>query len=206
MITSAQGGFTQNNRFAGLTTNDDSDDDTVETITGTINSHMANLMAQTAATINEHAVQTNASLQQLAANTTQLHQQQQAMMNQIALLIINNGAATQQTIPQAPHRYTSPQRYPNINKGMATSHSSSEDAAEQEDEEADKAKEEGHNVGVVEVYPRYPCHMSEAISSSNTSREVRNEDSRQLYTPTKRSTLQTKTCATLVVSTLRIGT
>ena len=89
---------------------------------------------------------------------------------------------------------------------MATSHSSSEDAAEQEDEEADKAKEEGHNVGVVEVYPRYPCHMSEAISSSHTSREVRKEDSHQLYTPTKQSNLLTKMCATHVVLMLRIGT
>jgi hypothetical protein len=41
---------------------------------------MANLTAQTAATINEHAAQTNKFLQQLTANTTQLHQQQ-AMMN-----------------------------------------------------------------------------------------------------------------------------
>ena len=45
-ITSAQGGFAQNNRFAGLTTDVDSDDDTAETIAGTINSHMANLTAQ----------------------------------------------------------------------------------------------------------------------------------------------------------------
>lgn len=34
-IISAQGGFTQNNRFAGLTMNDNSDDDTAETIAGT---------------------------------------------------------------------------------------------------------------------------------------------------------------------------
>ena len=52
-ITLAQGGFTQNNRFSGLTRNDNSDDDTAETIAGTINSHMANLTAQTAATIND---------------------------------------------------------------------------------------------------------------------------------------------------------
>lgn len=89
---------------------------------------------------------------------------------------------------------------------MATPHSSLEDAAVQEDEEEDKAEEEGHNAGAVEVYHRYPCHMLEAISSSHTSREVHNEDSRQLYTPTKQSTLQTKMCATCVVLTLRIGT
>jgi hypothetical protein len=36
---SAQGGFALNNRFAGLATDVDSDDDTTETIVGTINSH-----------------------------------------------------------------------------------------------------------------------------------------------------------------------
>ena len=87
---------------------------------------------------------------------------------------------------EPPHRYTSPQCYPNINKGMATPHSTLEDAAEQEDEEEDKDEEEGHDAGAAEVYPRYPYHMSEAISSSHMSREeVRNEDSRQLYTPKK---------------------
>jgi hypothetical protein len=53
---------------------------------------MANLTAQTAATTNEHATQMNASLQQLAVNMTQLHQQQQAMMNQMAMMTMNNGA------------------------------------------------------------------------------------------------------------------
>jgi hypothetical protein len=100
-ITSAQGGFTPTNRFADLATEVDSDNDTAETIAGTINSHMANLASQTAATINEHATQTNASLQQLASNTTQLHQQQQTMMNQMAMLTMNYNAqagAAQQTI------------------------------------------------------------------------------------------------------------
>ncbi len=104
-ITSAQGGLAQNNRFAGLATDVDSDDDTAETIVGTINSHMANLMAQTASTITEHAMQTNASLQQLSANTTQLHQHQQAMMNQMAMMTMNNGAQAgpaQQTFARPP--------------------------------------------------------------------------------------------------------
>ena len=52
---SVQGGFAQNNRFAGLATDVGSNDDTAETIVGTINSHMANLTTQMAATINEHA-------------------------------------------------------------------------------------------------------------------------------------------------------
>jgi hypothetical protein len=55
MITSARGGFTQDNRFAGLATDVNSNDDTAETIAGIINLHMANLTAQTAAAINEHA-------------------------------------------------------------------------------------------------------------------------------------------------------
>jgi hypothetical protein len=99
-ITSAQGRFTQTNRFAGLATEVDFEDDIAETIAGTINSHMANLTSQAAATINEHATQTNASLQQLAANTAQLHQQQQAMMNQMAMMTMNYNAqagAAQQT-------------------------------------------------------------------------------------------------------------
>ncbi len=47
---------------------------------------MANLTAQTTATLNKHATQTNASLQQLAANNAQLYQQQQAIMNQMATM------------------------------------------------------------------------------------------------------------------------
>ena len=114
-ITSAQGGFAHNNRFAGLATDVDSDDDTAETIAGTINSHMANLTAQTATTINEHAMQTNASLQQLDANTTQLHQQQQAMMNQMAMMTMNNGAqagAAQQTFARPPTQIYQPATLP----------------------------------------------------------------------------------------------
>jgi hypothetical protein len=52
-ITSTQGGYAQSNRFAGLATNKDSEDDTADTITGTINSHMVNLTAQTTATLNK---------------------------------------------------------------------------------------------------------------------------------------------------------
>jgi hypothetical protein len=85
-ITSTQSGYTQSNLFAGLATNKDSDDDTADTIAGTINSPMANLTAQTTATLNKHTTQTNASLQQLAANNAQLHQQQHAIMNQMAMM------------------------------------------------------------------------------------------------------------------------
>jgi hypothetical protein len=39
-ITSTQSGYAQSNRFASLATNKDSDDDTADTIAGTINSHI----------------------------------------------------------------------------------------------------------------------------------------------------------------------
>jgi hypothetical protein len=123
-ITSAQGGFAQNNRFSGLATDVDSDNDTAETITGTINLHMANLTAQTAATINEHATQTNASLQQLAiaTNTTQLHQQQQAMMNQMAIMTMNNGTQAgpvQQTFARPPTQIYQPAALPQYQQGYS---------------------------------------------------------------------------------------
>jgi hypothetical protein len=49
-----QGGYAQSNRFAGLATNKDSDNDTVDTITRTINLHMANLTAQTTSQMGTH--------------------------------------------------------------------------------------------------------------------------------------------------------
>jgi len=121
-ITSAQGRFAQNNRFTGLATDVDSDDDTTETIVGTINLHMANLTAQTAATISEHATQTNASLQQLAANTMQLYQQQQAMMNQMAMMTMNNGAqagTAQQTFVRPSTHIYQPATLPQYQQGYS---------------------------------------------------------------------------------------
>jgi hypothetical protein len=78
--TSGQGGYASCNAFAGLTQNndDESNDDTtgtVETIAATLNLHFTNLSAQTAASLDANATQVNPSLQQLAANNTQLHQQ-----------------------------------------------------------------------------------------------------------------------------------
>ncbi len=67
---------------------------------------MANLSAQMTAMINEHATQTNASLQHLAGNTSQLHQQQQAIMNQIAMMPLGGayqGAAAAVTLQQIAH-------------------------------------------------------------------------------------------------------
>jgi hypothetical protein len=92
--TAGQGGYTSCNLFAPFQANsptDDniSDDDTAETIAITINSHMANLLVQTAASLKANVTQINASLQQLATNNMQLHQQQQSLMQQMALLMKN---------------------------------------------------------------------------------------------------------------------
>jgi hypothetical protein len=61
------------NRFApfqanNATDNNVLDDNTAETIAITINSHMANLSAQTVASLKANATQINASPQQLATN------------------------------------------------------------------------------------------------------------------------------------------
>jgi hypothetical protein len=88
-MTTGQGGYASQNRFAELTvTNKEyiSNNDTAKTVADTISSHFTNLPAQTAHTIEANAVQVNASLQQLANNNAQLQQQQQAMMQQMALL------------------------------------------------------------------------------------------------------------------------
>ena len=80
-MTAGQGGYESRNRFAALTvdgtaiTKEGSNDNTAETITGTINSHMAHLSQQTTATLEANTNQINASLQQLTWNNEQLHQQ-----------------------------------------------------------------------------------------------------------------------------------
>ena len=94
-MMTGQGGYASRNRFAALAadgtaiTEEASDDDTAETIAGTIISHMAHLSQQTTATFEANANQINASLQQLASNNEQLHQQQQALMQQMAMLTTN---------------------------------------------------------------------------------------------------------------------
>jgi hypothetical protein len=75
-MTAGQGGYASHNCFASLTALDDiSDDDTVKMISGMLTLHMANLLAQTAASLKANATQIIASLQQLASNNIQLHQQ-----------------------------------------------------------------------------------------------------------------------------------
>ncbi len=94
----AQGGYATNNRFAGLAADDEiSNNGMAEmmagTIADTITSHMAHLSVQTAASLETNASQINASLQQLAANNNQLHQLQQIMMQQMAMLLTNQRTA-----------------------------------------------------------------------------------------------------------------
>jgi hypothetical protein len=92
-MTTGQEGYTSCYHFAAFANNAAEDDvldnDTANTIATTINSHMANLSAQTAASLETNAMQINASLQQLATYNVQLHQQQQSLMQQMAMLTTN---------------------------------------------------------------------------------------------------------------------
>jgi hypothetical protein len=104
-MTTSQGGYTLPNRFVAFSNATDKevlDNNTAETITTTINSHMANLSAQTAAHLDANATQINASLQQLATNNAQLHQQQQLMMQQMAMLTTNANTPRNNTYMAPP--------------------------------------------------------------------------------------------------------
>ena len=90
VTTAALSGYASINRFARLAEIDEtSDNGSVETLAGIITTHMANLSVQTATSINANTTQMNASLQQMATHGAQLQQQQQAMMQQIAMLTMN---------------------------------------------------------------------------------------------------------------------
>jgi hypothetical protein len=94
-MIAGQGGYALRNRFTALAANgtavtkEVSDDDTTKTIAGTMNSHMEHLSQQTPATLEANANQIKTSLQQLASNNEQLHQQQQVLMPQMAMLTTN---------------------------------------------------------------------------------------------------------------------
>jgi hypothetical protein len=93
-ITTGQGGFASFNRFASLTTvNNVSNNNTAETIAGTISSHMANLSvslsAQTTASNNANTSLIAPSHQQFAVNENMCNQQHQQMMQQFAMLSTN---------------------------------------------------------------------------------------------------------------------
>jgi hypothetical protein len=119
-MTAGQGGYASCNRFApfqanNATEDDVSDDDTAEPIATTINSHMANLLAQTVESINANVTQINASLLQLATHNAQLHQQQQTLMQHIAMLTTN--ATTTRNNVMHPRRPKSMPRPPSTVSG-----------------------------------------------------------------------------------------
>ncbi len=98
--------------FANANNKEVSDDDTAETITTTINSHMVNLSAQTAASLDANATQINATLQQLATNNAQLHQQQQLMMQQMVMLTTNFNTSHNNTYMALPTQIYAPPPIP----------------------------------------------------------------------------------------------
>ena len=92
-------GYALINKFVGLAEIDEaSDNRSVDMLARTITTHMANLSAQTATSINANTTQMNAFLQQIATHGVQLHQQQQAMMQQIAMLTMNQQPCRQLTL------------------------------------------------------------------------------------------------------------
>ena len=117
------------------------------------------------------------------------------------LVVARRGTTT------APHRCTCPQHYPNINKVIATPHNSLEDVAEQQEDAEQEAEVDKRDEDAVgehpTVTPYLPCHMWEAPSSYRTSQE---DNSSPRCTPTKQSTSPTKTYASRVDSTSKIGT
>ena len=87
-----------------------------------------------------------------------------------------------------PHRYTSLQHYPNINKGIATPHSSLEDVAEQQEDAEEEAEVDEHDEDAVGEHPKFtclPCHMWEVTSLYLMSREANTNPTEQSNSPTK---------------------
>jgi hypothetical protein len=90
VMTAGQGSYAFCNHFTGLFAVDDVfDNNTAKTFAKMFTLHMANLLAQMAASLKANAMQINESLQQLALNTAQLHQQQQLLIQQMAMLTTN---------------------------------------------------------------------------------------------------------------------
>jgi hypothetical protein len=98
VITATASGYATNNRFAGLTAEDDidnmSDAGMTKTIVNSINTHMANLSAsvlsQTTASTKANAAQLKASMQQIATNKTQRNREHALMMQQFAMMSTTN--------------------------------------------------------------------------------------------------------------------
>jgi hypothetical protein len=174
---------------------------------------MVNLSVQTMATINDHATKMNASLQQLTVNTSQLHQRQQAIMSQMAMMSLGGtyqgaaAAVTLQKLHMPHHRSTNPQHYPTINKG-ATTHPNKLDGMDARRDTAVDAVAVGADDHMVEGVHRCPYHMLEEHSWSCTFREECSMDNmpHAKCIQTKQSGTQTRTCATRAALTLKIGT
>jgi hypothetical protein len=130
---------------------------------------MANLMAQTKVTLNEHATQINAILQQLAANNAQLHQQQQAIMNQMAMMFLGGayqGATAIVTPKQTAHvppQIYLPPAFPTINKGTTICTSYPEGVDAWQDEAVDAVAVDA-GADAEEAVHKCPYHMSEGHS------------------------------------------
>ena len=75
VTTAALSDYASINRFAELAEIDEASvKSSVETLAGTVTTHMANVSAQTAASIDTNTTQMNASLQQMATLGAQLQQ------------------------------------------------------------------------------------------------------------------------------------
>ena len=183
-VTSAQGGYAQNNQLAGLTRNEESTNNTADTIADTITTHMAKLSKMRTASINKHTTQTNASLQQLAANTNQLHQQQEDIINQMGMMTMNHGAsapATQQTFARAHPPIYQPPALPQYQLGynMAPQQFGGCGTTAMEVDmvmvaAAPDVEEDVATQG-------YQCHTLEAINWYHTHWEARNNNQRQTH-------------------------
>jgi hypothetical protein len=94
LITATGSGYASNNRFAGLTAdNEASDNGTANTIVESINSHIANLTAsvitQSNAANDANTAMFNASMQQMAANEAQRNNDHARMIQQFAMMTTN---------------------------------------------------------------------------------------------------------------------
>ncbi len=142
---------------------------------------MANLTAQTTATLKEHAMQSNVSLQQLVANNAQLHQQQQAIMNQMAMMSLRGayqGAAavlTPQQTAQAPPQIYLPPALPHHQQGYYNTPQLLEGVDAWRDEAVDAVTADA-DADAVEAVQKCPYHTSEGHSWSHTSKEWCSKD------------------------------
>ena len=114
-VTASTGGYGSNNRFAGLSTEDDaSDDGTAESIVESINTHMANLsasvMTQLSALNDANTTVFNAAIQHVAANEAQHNADHSRMMQQFAMM--STTAQTSIRPMTAPQRQYVPSTIP----------------------------------------------------------------------------------------------